>query len=1305
MWSFLQRRVDTKILLGYLTILVLLLAVAIWQIRSMDAVSRSTDILVTRLATSREVTGHITTLAVLLEQHASLYQTTGNQIDLDQANRNLVELNTLLAQPDPALPPAIQTSLSDLSIPLQEYARAFAEIAALVQRRQQIESGTLSQQELIIENGLSSLRIHTTRTADTVLFLAYGNLQRAFGDLRLNLQDYMASGDERYTVLFQRSHQLAQNSAANLIPVLADRSQQDNMFAILSALEIYEQTFNMLRSDRVRMEILRDTELESNISIIRQTAASANMSVEADFRAQSDEIRQLYLQNRQGLMGAAILSILLSLTFGTILARRITQPLHTVMETSQQVATVDLDHLSRQLTSLSQGDTALSMGITTPPLAQAIVTQTDEVGRMAAAFNQIILKLEETQISFQAMSAYLQAMAESAHRVAHGDLTVTITPRSQKDVLGNALRHMIANLATADQRIKHQLARLSILRQLDSLITSTRDLGQILDYALSQGSDQLRLAGGEVVLWNPETQSIRIAARWGRAMPTAQSGPGQAAPKPYPAYVGHILTNGRTLLHTPTLYPQDGELFATDLDLATDFGEKASLIPPGCGTYIGVPLKLQNQVRGLIHFFDTEEIHLSHAQMHFAQTLGGQIAIALENRDLLDNLERRVAQRTQELEEARRFSAAVVDNSPTAIVVVDLDSRIADWNPAAESMFGYGAEEVLGRYIDDIVAGPHQKDEARELSETMKETKFRTFTRRVRRDGTIVDVEIAGVPVIVDGRHTASLAIYHDITDLQQARLAAEQATRAKSSFLAMMSHEIRTPMNAVIGMTNLLLQTPLTSEQMDFAQTVKTSGEALLGIINDILDFSKIEAGHMTLEDAPLDLRACVGDALDMLSPWAVEKGIELVAAVDPGCPGSIRGDVTRLRQILVNLVGNGIKFTEQGEVVVSVSAKLTEPDTPENLLQELHFSVRDTGLGVPQDKIDRLFRSFSQVDTSTTRRYGGTGLGLAISKRLCELMGGRIWVESSGIPGEGTTFHFTINARFLSGRTQPWTKKDLDALGNRRCLVVDDNSASLESLTQTLTAWGMQVSTCEKPVAALGTLRREAPFDLVLIDQVMPEMTGVDLATALRALPGYQKAAVVLMVPLGAAVPGNPGVFNATVGKPINSDQLAQTVSQILRAKGQVIVQTETIPGRKLDPEMAQWLPLRILLVEDNAINMRLAVTVLQRMGYMPDVASNGQDAVNMATTHPYDLILMDMIMPEMDGLEAARLIRQKVPARRQPYMVAVTANVIQEDRLAYLASGMDAYLAKPFSLEELTQTLLNCPILSDPEPLSAQ
>jgi len=656
-----------------------------------------------------------------------------------------------------------------------------------------------------------------------------------------------------------------------------------------------------------------------------------------------------------------------------------------------------------------------------------------------------------------------------------------------------------------------------------------------------------------------------------------------------------------------------------------------------------------------------------------------------------------------QLQRQKQYYESLLEVSPTAIVTVDPDHKVTSWNPAAEKLFGYSRQEAIGRDVDSLVANTEAvRPEAVRLNRQTEAGEVRLTTRRTRKDGSLVDVDVRAAPIRVGDQMVGLYALYHDVSELQRAREQAESATQAKSAFLAMMSHEIRTPMNAVIGMTGLLLDTDLTPEQRSYAEVIRSSGEALMAIIDEILDFSKIEAGRLELERRPFDLRSCVESALELVAASASGKGLDLAYLFDQGLPGAIVGDETRLRQILINLLNNAIKFTDTGEVVVSVDGEVLESGEGEiGREYKLHFAVRDSGIGIPQDRLSRLFESFSQVDASTTRRYGGTGLGLAISKRLSELMGGTIWAESR--VGEGSAFHFTIQAEQAPALAPAHEHGAPPQLHGRRVLVVDDNATNRHILVRQAESWGMLARDTASPTQALEWIRRGDPFDLAILDMQMPEMDGATLAEEIGRYRDARELPLVLLTSLGSWGELRGGVeFAASLTKPIKPSQLYDTLMSVFGATPAGV--QAPVPREGPVEQLAERMPLRILVAEDNVVNQQLALLLLKKLGYRADVTANGLEALQALEREPYDVVLMDVQMPTMDGLEATRRIRQRWLEGRRPHVIAATANAMREEREACLAAGMDDYLSKPIRMEELAAALGRCRPRVAPRPSAA-
>jgi PAS domain S-box-containing protein len=675
---------------------------------------------------------------------------------------------------------------------------------------------------------------------------------------------------------------------------------------------------------------------------------------------------------------------------------------------------------------------------------------------------------------------------------------------------------------------------------------------------------------------------------------------------------------------------------------------------------------------------------------HFREPGGGELQ---QVACLTDITERKRAQEELALKEAQfRF---IFEAVKTGIVWSHLRSDgtvvrlINDAHLRIAGLTCAEAEDPLAfrnlTHPDDLQrqAELHARMMAGEIDEFSLDKRYR------RPDGRLVWVAFTNQRRVNPDGSEEHLSTVVDITELKQvqqelhaAKVAAEQANLAKSQFLAMMSHEIRTPMNGVIGMTSLLLDSQLTPPQREYAETIRVSGDALLTIINDILDFSKIESGRLELEQAEFSLPECLEGTLDLLAGRAAEKHLDLLYEIADGTPGAIRGDPTRLRQILVNLLGNAIKFTSAGEVLLSLRAGAATADAV-----ELVFSVKDTGIGIPVEARDRLFQSFTQVDATTTRRFGGTGLGLVISRRLAEMMGGRMWVESE--PGRGSTFSFTIRAAPVAGKPRLYAGGTKAGVEGRRLLAVDDNATSRRILCDLARNWGMVPQAVETPAEALALLRAGAEFDAAILDMQMPGMDGLMLAAEIRRLRPAAELPLVLLSSIGQQ--HDPaGHFAANLTKPIKPSQLLDVLAQLFWSGREGAVKRVTGSGHPFGA-LAAPRPERILLAEDNTVNQKVALHMLANLGYRADLAANGLEVLAAVQRQAYDLILLDVQMPEMDGLEAARRLRELRPdPRDRPWIIALTANAMQGDRETCLAAGMDDYLSKPIKPPELRAAL---------------
>ncbi len=637
------------------------------------------------------------------------------------------------------------------------------------------------------------------------------------------------------------------------------------------------------------------------------------------------------------------------------------------------------------------------------------------------------------------------------------------------------------------------------------------------------------------------------------------------------------------------------------------------------------------------------------------------------------------------------YLEALIKNSPVAIVTLKLDRSIESFNPAFESMFGYSRGEILGRIMDDLLsAGDRSQTGSFGLTHRVSRGEaVKSIVQRRRKDGTLVDVEILGVPLTMDNSPTSSLWMYHDITELMQARRAAEQADQAKTEFLANMSHEIRTPMNGIIGMIELSLGTDLTEEQYEFLSGAKGSAEALMSLLNSVLDVSKIESGQLQLENIDFDLPEIIEGVAQTMASRAELKGLEMVVFEDPQIPNTVRGDPGRVRQILVNLTENAIKFTEKGEILIRSELKLAN-DT--HML--IRFFVTDTGIGIPVNRQKAIFERFVQADGSTTRKFGGTGLGLTICKQLAEMMGGGVGVDSTA--GKGSTFWFDI--RFARA-TVPIIDDDLEqGLKGQRILVVDDNETNRTIFTKMLEVIGCRPTSVSSGVEVLPELFRglltSDPYQLVILDLQMPGIDGQETLHRVRKEKLTQDIKVIVLTSMGRR---NELAQLKELGcsgyllKPIRQSNLKNILEYALgyRKKPE-----RRVRGKSEDMTTfggAQQLnPLKILVVEDNLLNQKMISTYLARQGHNVDLRSNGVEAIDAARVGSFDLIFMDVQMPVMDGLEASRKIRELEGDTKHVPIIAMTAYALQGDSQRCLEAGMDDYVSKPLDTRRLIQVM---------------
>ncbi|MFP4474101.1 MAG: ATP-binding protein [Desulfatibacillaceae bacterium] len=1098
-----RRNVGTKIGAGYVVIFAMMVLIGVLAVTRLNRINATVDELTRTLAVDRRFSGEIVTLIMSSRIHAKRYVRTHDPADLEQFRNTFTRLEGLLDKARGEITNRTRRRLLEgVRENVATYRETFDTVVDTIRELEAVQSGVMRPRAEAISNHLVIMGSYVETQGPPSLLTALSEAQRSFWRMRGAARRHLESGNRESLVEYSGSRRDLLHAAQGLSSGFEGTMKSAHAVEIARLVEEYDQAFDNARRATSTLDALFTGKLDVLEPGISGKAMAIANHVERAFREQNERTRRQVDMTRLVVLGATLFAIVAGLALALAITRGITRPLGQVRAASRDIANQDLKNMVDQLTRMARGDVRLSLDVRAAPLK---IGQQDEVGDMATSFDAIIYRLKEAGQAFRDMAGYLQTMAHAARSVAAGDLSVEVVPRDSHDTLGIAVSQMMANLREAENRVQRQIGRLESLRRIDSMITTGQDLSRTLAFLLDQLLATLGADAADILLVNQQQTVLRCFAKAG-----FYTGDSPCSMMPVnDSCVDPVILRGK-----PVVVEDMG---AAEWVHGCEYAHRGE----GFATYHGMPLVARGEVKGVLQVFHRRQVRRDPDWMRYLEILAGEAAIAVSNAELISNLEEHVALRTAELREQKdslykseqRLSLHML-RTPLAVVEWDRDMRITEWNPAAESIFGHSRGHAVGKNCLELLipGGRKASVEARWSGLLADRGGMKSMEVCRTLAGQNIMCEWYFTPLVdQDGTVSRVACLAQDVTrrirmekELRAARDSAESASLAKSEFLAAMSHEIRTPMNAIVGMSELLLETELTPRQREYVQMLQSSSDTLLALIGGILDISKVESGQIELEKTPFDLVSLAEKTCEILAPRAGKKGLKLACDVDPAIPANVVGDPYRLRQILVNLIGNAIKFTERGVVTFNVAPEREDEvvGLPDDGSLPVRFTVRDTGIGIPGEKLEAIFDRFTQVDSSTTRQYGGSGLGLHIASRLVELMGGEIRVQSS--MGEGSTFWFTIPlaptpAREIRPALAESTEFHAPPSKRIRVLLVEDSRQN-----QFVVRAYLEGTPCEVDIAENGeqgvAMFKEHHYDLVLMDMQMPVMDGYTATRRIR-------------------------------------------------------------------------------------------------------------------------------------------------------------------------------------------------------------